>query len=69
MKGKMGDEERPGMPNYKGGSPLQLENLNTKAIFAQNEQSLKNFKVNRQKVNLFEESELLNEDNIREETK
>ncbi len=69
MKGKMGAEEKPGIPQYKGGSPLTLENLNTKAIFAQTERSLKNFKFNKRKVELFEQSDLLNEDNIREETK
>ena len=65
MKSKVGAEDKPGMPDFKGGSPLTLENLNTKAIFAQNEKALKSLKLNKPKVNLFEESELLNEDNIR----
>ena len=69
MKGKSGQEERPGIPNYKGGSPLTLENLGTRAVFAQTERSLKSFKEKSNKIKLFEESDLLNEDNIREETK
>ena len=68
MKSKDGAEGRPGMPNYKGGSPLALENINTRAVFAQNEKMLKNF-FPRPKVNLFEGEELLNEGNIREEVK
>ena len=69
MKGKQGAEERPGIPNYKGGSPLTLENLGTRAVFAQTKTSLKAFKSKSNKIKLFEESDLLNEDNIREETK
>ena len=68
MKSKDGAEGRPGIPNYKGGSPLALENINTRAVFAQNEKMLKNF-FPRPKVNLFEGEELLNEGNIREEVK
>ena len=68
MKSSRGTEERPGMPNFKGGSPLALENLNTKAIFAQNEKSLKNM-FPKQKVSLFEGEKLLDEKQIREEIK
>ena len=68
MKLNRGAEERPGMPNFKGGSPLALENLNTKAIFAQNEKSLKNM-FPKQKVSLFEGEKLLDEKQIREEIK
>ena len=44
---------------------MALENLNTKSIFAQNEKMLKG--MFKQKVNLFEGENLLDEDNIREE--
>ena len=44
---------------------FNLENLNTKSIFAQNEKMLKG--MFKQKVNLFEGENLLDEDNIREE--
>ena len=56
------------MPNYKSGSPLALENINTKAIYAKNEKSLKNM-FPKQKVSLFEGEKLLDEDQIREEVK
>jgi hypothetical protein len=68
MKSNLGSEDRPGMPNYKSGSPLALENVNTKAIFAKNEKSLKNM-FPKQKVSLFEGEKLLDEDQIREEVK
>lgn len=64
MKAKSGEEERPGLSK----STLALENLNTRAVFAQNEKMLKNF-FPRPKVTLFEGEELLSEDNIREEVK
>ena len=68
MKSNLGSEDRPGMPNYKNGSPLALENINTKAIYAKNEKSLKNM-FPKQKVSLFEGEKLLDEDQIREEVK
>jgi len=68
MKSNLGSEDRPGMPNYKSGSPLALENINTKAIYAKNEKSLKNM-FPKQKVSLFEGEKLLDEDQIREEVK
>ena len=68
MKSNLGSEDRPCMPNYKSGSPLALENINTKAIYAKNEKSLKNM-FPKQKVSLFEGEKLLDEDQIREEVK
>ena len=68
MKSNLGSEDRPGLPNYKSGSPLALENINTKAIYAKNEKSLKNM-FPKQKVSLFEGEKLLDEDQIREEVK
>jgi len=62
MKGRMGDEERPGLSN----TGLTIENLNTKAVFAKNEKSLKSM-FPKQKVSLFEGENLLDEDQIREE--
>ena len=63
MKGRMGDEERPGLSN----TGLTIENLNTKAVFAKNEKSLKGMFPTKQKVSLFEGEKLLDEDQIREE--
>ena len=63
MKVKSGKEERPGLSN----AGMALENLNTKSVFAQNEKMLKG--MFKQKVNLFEGENLLDEDNIREEVK
>lgn len=54
---------------YKGGSPLALEGAAAKAIFLQNREMLKNMPMKPHKVNLFEQSDLLNEDNIRDEIK
>jgi len=68
MKSSGEAEDRPGMPSSKSGNGLTLENINTKAIFAQNEKMLKKF-FPKQKVSLFEGENLLNEDNIREEIK
>ena len=62
MTAKSGEEERPGLSN----SSMALENLNTKAVFAQNEKMLQGM-FKKQKVNLFEGEKLLDEDNIREE--
>ena len=66
MKAKQGEEERPGIGNPKGGSQVTLENLNTKAVYAKNEKSIKAM-FPKQKVSLFEGEKLLNEDQIREE--
>ena len=63
MKVKSGKEERPGLSN----AGMALENLNTKSVFAQNEKMLKG--MFKQKVNLFEGENLLDENNIREEVK
>tara|TARA_R100001480_G_scaffold129071_1_gene126630 strand:- start:236 stop:1744 length:1509 start_codon:yes stop_codon:yes gene_type:complete len=68
MKSNLGGEDKPGLPNYKGGSPLALENINTKAIYAKNQKSLKNM-FPKQKVSLYEGEKLLDEDQIREEVK
>ena len=62
MTAKPGEEERPGLSN----TGLAVENLNTKAVFAQNEKMLQGL-CKKQKVNLFEGENLLDEDNIREE--
>jgi hypothetical protein len=62
MTAKSGEEERPGLSN----TGLAVENLNTKAVFAQNEKMLQGM-FKKQKVNLFEGENLLDEDNIREE--
>jgi hypothetical protein len=64
MKAKSGEEEKPGLSN----TGLTIENLNTKAVFAKNEKSLKSM-FPKQKVSLFEGENLLNEDQIREEVK
>ena len=62
MTAKSGEEQRPGLSN----TGLAVENLNTKAVFAQNEKMLQGM-FKKQKVNLFEGENLLDEDNIREE--
>ena len=64
MKAKSGEEEKPGLSN----TGMALENLNTKAVYAKNEKSLKNM-FPKQKVSLFEGEKLLDEDQIREEIK
>ena len=64
MTAKSGEEQRPGLSN----TGLAVENLNTKAVFAQNEKMLQGM-FKKQKVNLFEGEKLLDEDNIREEIK
>ena len=63
MKAKSGEEERPGLSN----TGITIENLNTKAVFAKNEKSLKGMFSSKQKVSLFEGEKLLDEDQIREE--
>ncbi len=47
---------------------MKLESMNTNAIFFKNKTMFEDMKVSR-KVNLFEQSNLLDEDNIREEIK
>ena len=64
MKVKSGEEERPGLSN----TGITVENLNTKAVFAKNEKSLRGM-FPKQKVSLFEGEKLLDEDQIREEVK
>jgi hypothetical protein len=66
---KKDDSESKGFRTaYKGGSPLTLENLNTQVVYHQMSNSLKNM-FPQQKVKLFEESNLLNEDNLLKEDK
>jgi len=66
---KNSDEESKGFRTaYKGGSALALENLNTQTVYHQMSHSLKSMFPQR-KVNLFEESDLLNEDNLLKEDK
>jgi hypothetical protein len=64
MKSPSTPEDRPGLSE----ASTTVDNMNTRAVFAQNEKMLKNF-FPRPKVNLFEGEELLSEDNIREEVK
>jgi hypothetical protein len=47
---------------------MRLESAGTKTMFLQNKTMFDNLK-NSRKINLFEQSGLLNEDNIREEIK
>jgi hypothetical protein len=69
-KGKDGD----GMDVYNAktrtnvNTSMKLETLNTQAIYLQNKSMFDNLKGAR-KINLFEQSNLLDEDNIREEIK
>jgi hypothetical protein len=50
-------------PNYKGGSPLALEG--TMAEYLKNKSTLNAMtKKHQRKVNLFEQPDLLSEDNI-----
>jgi len=66
---KNGDDEAKGFKTaYKGGSPLALENVGTQAVYHQISNNLKNMFPKR-KVSLFEESDLLNEDNLLKEDK
>ena len=64
MKAKQGEEEKPGLSN----TGITIEGLKTKSIFAANEKSFRNMFPAKQKVSLFEGENLLNEDQIREET-
>jgi hypothetical protein len=66
---KKDDSESKGFKTaYKGGSPLALENFNTQIAYNQMSNSLKDM-FPKQKVKLFEESNLLNEDNLLKEDK
>jgi hypothetical protein len=66
---KKDDSESKGFRTaYKGGSPLALENFNAQIAYNQMSNSLKNM-FPKQKVKLFEESDLLNEDNLLKEDK
>ena len=66
---KKDDSESKGFKTaYKGGSPLALENFNAQIAYNQMSNSLKNM-FPKQKVKLFEESNLLNEDNLLKEDK
>jgi hypothetical protein len=62
MKSGTTPEDRPGLSE----SSTTVDNINTRAVFAQNEKMLKKF-FPKPKVTLFEGEELLNEGNIREE--
>ena len=62
MKSGTTPEDRPGLSE----SSVTVDNVNTRAVFAQNEKMLKKF-FPKPKVTLFEGEELLNEGNIREE--
>jgi len=63
------DSETKGFKTaHKGGSPLALENMNAQTVYHQMSNSLKNM-FPKQKVKLFEESNLLNEDNLLKEDK
>lgn len=48
---------------YQGGSPLALENATAKAVYYKNKQMLE--QMNKRKVDLYKQSQLLNEDQIR----
>jgi hypothetical protein len=66
---KKDDSESKGFKtSYKGGSPLALENVATQAIYHQISNNLKNMFPQR-KIKLYEESDLLNEDNLLKEDK
>ena len=66
MKGK--DEPNSFKPSARQASSLSLENLNTQVVYHQVSNSLKGMFPQR-KVNLYEESDLLNEDNLLTEEK
>jgi hypothetical protein len=61
--GGAGEEPKGFKTAYKGGSPLALENANTQITYLQMQNSLKGMFPSR-KVKLYEESDLLNEDNL-----
>jgi len=56
-------EDSTGKTKYIGGSPLALENKNTQIVYHTNKSMFEKININH-KINLFEQSELLNEDNI-----
>ena len=64
--GGAGEEPKGFKTSYKGGPPLALENLNTQVAYHQMQDSLKNMFPQR-KIKLYEESDLLNEDNLLKE--
>jgi hypothetical protein len=61
--GGEGEEPKGFKTTYKGGSPLALENANTQITYLQMQDSLKGMFPQR-KIKLYEESDLLNEDNL-----
>jgi hypothetical protein len=65
MKG-FGEEPKGFKTAYKGGSPLALENAHTQVTYYQIQDSLKNM-FSQRKIKLYEESDLLNEDNLLKE--
>jgi hypothetical protein len=65
MKG-FGEEPKGFKTSYKGGSPLALENAHTQVTYYQIQDSLKDMFPQR-KIKLYEESDLLNEDNLLKE--
>ena len=48
---------------YQGGSPLAMENLQTKAVYHKNKMLLEQF--GKRKTDLFDQGNLLNEDQIK----
>ena len=65
--GGAGEEPKGFKTAYKGGSPLALENTHTQIIYNQMGNTLQNLFPKR-KINLFEsESDLLNENNLKED--
>lgn len=65
--GGAGEEPKGFKTAYKGGSPLALENTHTQIVYNQMENTLQNLFPKR-KINLFEsESNLLNENNLKED--
>jgi hypothetical protein len=65
---KNGDEPNGFKPSARQASSLSLENLSTQAVYHQISSNLKGMFPQR-KVSLFEESDLLNEDNLLKEDK
>jgi hypothetical protein len=61
--GGAGEEPKGFRTAYKGGSPLALENANTQITYLQMQDTLKGMFPQR-KIKLYEESDLLNEDNL-----
>jgi hypothetical protein len=65
---KNGDEPNGYKPSARQASSLSLENLSTQAVYHQISGNLKSM-FPKQRVSLFEESDLLNEDNLLKEDK